>query len=103
MDELWRQIGRYREHSAADRQALRRRERQVVRLREIIARRLVQQVEAALPPGELERVAARVAARDVDPYAAVDEMLASAKAGRAAVGRVPPRAGSMVANPADPE
>ena len=95
VDELWRQIGRYREH-AVDRQQHRRRERQVVRLRELIARRLVQQVESTLPPGELERMAARVAAREIDPYAAVAEITS-----RATAGRVPPQPGSIAPDPPD--
>ena len=74
VDELWRQIGRFREHSA-NRQVERRRERQRVRLRELLARQLVQRVEAALPAGEIERTAARVAARELDPYSAVAELI----------------------------
>jgi LAO/AO transport system kinase len=74
IDELWRQIGRYREH-AADRQADRRRARQRVRLRELLARRLVQRIESSLPSGEIERMADRVAARELDPYSAVAEMI----------------------------
>jgi GTPase len=74
IDELWRQIGRYREHTA-DRQADRRRERQRVRLRELMARTLVQQVEAALPAGEIDRMAGKVAARELDPYSAVADMI----------------------------
>ena len=41
VDELWRQIGRYREHSAENR-LTRQRERQTVRLRDLLARQLVQ-------------------------------------------------------------
>ena len=74
IDELWRQIRRYREHSA-DRQAARRRERQRVRLRELLARQLVQRIESSLPSGEIERMAERVAARELDPYSAVAEMI----------------------------
>jgi LAO/AO transport system kinase len=74
IDELWRQIGRYREHSAPS-QAGRRTERQRIRLRELLARRLVQRVEAALPSGEIDRMAERVAKREIDPYAAVAEMV----------------------------
>ena len=81
IDELWRQIGRYREHSA-DRQAARRRERQRVRLRELLARQLVQRIESSLPSGEIERMAGRVAARELDPYSAVAEMMAAAGRGR---------------------
>jgi LAO/AO transport system kinase len=79
IDELWRQIGRYREH-AAGRQSERRRERQRVRLRDLLARRLVQRIESSLPPGEIERMADRVAARDLDPYSAVAEMISRAGA-----------------------
>ena len=79
IDELWRQIRRYREH-AADRQAERRRERQRVRLRELLARRLVQRIESSLPSGELERMADRVAARQLDPYSAVADMIERAAA-----------------------
>ena len=94
VDELWRQIGRYREHTT-DQQADRRRERQIVRLRELMARTLVQEVEASLPAGEIERLAARVAARELDPYTAVVQMMA-----KASVGRVPPRDGAAAADPA---
>ena len=74
VDELWRQIGRYREQSAT-RRASRRSERQWVRLRDLLARQLLQRVEAALPPGEIERMADRVAARELDPYSAVADMI----------------------------
>jgi LAO/AO transport system kinase len=77
IDELWRQIGRYREHSAAD-LATRRRERQRVRLRELLARQLVQRIESSLPSGEIDRMAERVAARELDPYSAVAELVAAA-------------------------
>jgi LAO/AO transport system kinase len=81
VDELWRQIGRYREHMA-DRQADRRRERQRFRLRDLLARTLVQQVEASLPADEIDRMAEKVAARELDPYAAVADMIESAGRGR---------------------
>jgi LAO/AO transport system kinase len=79
IDELWRHIGRFREH-AADRQADRRRERQRVRLRELLARQLVQRIESSLPSGEIERMAERVAARELDPYTAVAQMIERAGA-----------------------
>jgi LAO/AO transport system kinase len=96
VDELWRQIGRHREHTA-ERQADRRRERQRVRLRELMSRQLVQQVEAALPSGEIERMADRVAARELDPYSAVAEITSRASG---SVGRVPRRDDSTAADPA---
>ena len=79
IDELWRQVERYRAHSADDR-IIRQRERQRLRLRELLSRRLMQRVEAALPAGELDRLAERVAAREIDPYSAVAEMIASSEA-----------------------
>jgi LAO/AO transport system kinase len=90
IDELWRQIGRYREHSG-EQQATRRQERQRVRLRELLARQLVQRVEAALPAGEIDRMSERVAKRELDPYSAVTDLIASATA---TVGRVPRRSES---------
>ena len=96
IDELWRQIGRFREHSAA-RQASRRTERQRVRLRELLARQLVRRIEASLPAGEIERMAERVANRELDPYSAVTELIANAPA---TAGRVPRRDGAADADPA---
>jgi LAO/AO transport system kinase len=94
IDELWRQIGRYREQSSA-RQASRRSERQRVRLRDLLARQLVHRVEVALPAGEIDRMAERVAARELDPYSAVSELIATVT-----VGRVPRRDGAVDADPA---
>ena len=99
IDELWRQIGRYREQSSA-RQASRRSERQRVRLRDLLARQLVQRVEAALPAGQIDRMADRVAKRELDPYSAVSELIATATA---TVGRVPRRSESTGADPAATE
>ena len=76
IDELWRQIRRYREQSARG-LAERRRERQRVRLREMLARQLVQRIESSLPSGAIERMAERVAARELDPYSAVAELIDS--------------------------
>ena len=95
VDELWRQIARFREHTA-ERRVDRQRERQRVRLRQLLSRRLVQQVESALPAGEIERFAERVAAREIDPYSAAAEIIAR-------VGRVPRGDESTAADPASPE
>jgi LAO/AO transport system kinase len=81
IDELWRQIGRYRQHSG-DRQADRRRQRARSRLRELLAQQLVRRVEGSLPSSEIERQADRVAARELDPYSAVAEMIETAGRGR---------------------
>ena len=97
VDELWRQIGRFREASA-DQQASRRRERQQVRLRELLAHQLVRRVEEALPAGEIDRMSERVSKRELDPYSAVSELIATATA---TVGRVPRRSESTDADPAN--
>jgi LAO/AO transport system kinase len=72
--ELWAGIGRFREQSA-DRRSERRRQREESRLRELIARRLAQHVEQSLPAGEFQRIVDAIAARTLDPYSAVEEIL----------------------------
>ncbi len=74
LDRLWAEIRRFREHSA-DRRLARQRTRQEARLRELLAHRLVQRVESALPAGEFQRVVDAVARREVDPYAAIGMLL----------------------------
>jgi LAO/AO transport system kinase len=74
VDELWREIGRYRGH-AADRRVARQRARQEHRLRELLAHRFLQHVEDTLAPGELERIVNGIAARQVDPYSAATEIM----------------------------
>jgi LAO/AO transport system kinase len=101
IDELWRQIGRFREHSV-DERASRRTERQRVRLRDLLARQLVQRVEEALPAGEIERMSERVAKRQLDPYSAVSELITLATA-TTTVGRVARREGAIGADPAGPQ
>jgi methylmalonyl-CoA epimerase len=74
-------------HRAQTGEALgtRRRSRAEWRLREILTRRFMQHLEqGVLGPGEFARWLDRVAARDVDPYAAADALLQRALAGRAA-------------------
>jgi LAO/AO transport system kinase len=59
----------------------RRRARAGWRLRELLSERfLTDIVERALEPGELEGTADRIAARDMDPYSAVEAILARALA-----------------------
>jgi LAO/AO transport system kinase len=49
------------------------------RLRELIAQRLMQHVEArVLEPGELQRTLERIAAREIDPYSVVDDIVSRA-------------------------
>ena len=73
--ELWAEIGRYREHTA-DQRTARHRTRQEARLRDLLAHRFVQHVEATLPAGEFERVVDGLARRDIDPYSAAAALMA---------------------------
>jgi LAO/AO transport system kinase len=74
VDQLWQEIVRYREHSAATR-AGRQRSRQEYRLRELLAHRFVQHVERTLPSGELDRIVGGIAAREIDPYSAAADIM----------------------------
>jgi LAO/AO transport system kinase len=74
VDQLWHEIERYREHSADERVA-RQRARQEHRLRELLSHRFLQQVEAALQPGEFDRIVSGIAAREIDPYTAAAEIM----------------------------
>jgi len=76
--ELVEMIARFRTETGAALGA-RRRARAEWRLREIIARQFMTHVDRnVLAPGEFDRLLDRVAARDVDPYAAGDSVLARA-------------------------
>ncbi len=76
--ELLGEIDRFRAQSPQA-QGTRRRARAEWRLREQLAQRFVQHVERrVLQAGELEQVLDRIAAREVDPYSAVDSILSRA-------------------------
>jgi hypothetical protein len=48
-------------------------------VRELIAQRFLQRVEGqVLGPGEFDRLLDRIAAREIDPYSVVDEVMARA-------------------------
>jgi LAO/AO transport system kinase len=83
VDRLWAEIGRFREHSA-DRRTERRRARQEARLRDLVAHQFLQHVEKTLPAGEIARLAERMARREIDPYSAAAEVIASTLRGRGA-------------------
>jgi LAO/AO transport system kinase len=74
VDQLWQEIGRYREHSAGTR-AGRQRARQEYRLRELLSHRFMQRVEETLPPGEFDRLVKGITAREIDPYSAAAEIM----------------------------
>jgi LAO/AO transport system kinase len=68
-------IGRFREHTAG-RAAGRRRARAEWRLRELLGRRFLGFVEEhVLAAGELAATLDRIAAREVDPYTAVEDIM----------------------------
>jgi LAO/AO transport system kinase len=73
--ELVATIDRFRTHTAAS-QGSRRRARAEFRMRELLAQRFVQHVEQrVLVKGEFEGLLDRIAARELDPYTAVDEIV----------------------------
>jgi len=78
VDDLMLAIGRFRDHTRATLGA-RRKARAEYRLREILGRRFLEQVEGeVLQPGEFEVLLDRIAAREVDPYSAAAGIMARA-------------------------
>jgi GTPase len=76
--ELVETIWRFREHSASSR-VQRRHERSEYRLRELVAQRFMDHLEReVLESNELSAVVDRIAAREVDPYTAANELLSRA-------------------------
>jgi LAO/AO transport system kinase len=81
--ELMEQIERFRAHTAAT-LGERRRARAEFRVRELLAHRFVQHVhDEVLAPGEFDAMLTRIAARETDPYSAVDEIVRRTLASRA--------------------
>ena len=75
VSELLDAIQRFRTHTAAT-QGARRRARAEYRLRELLAQRFVQHVEQrVLAEAEFDRILDRIAAREIDPYSAVDDIM----------------------------
>jgi len=75
IDVLADAIDRFRQ-TRGDEIERRRRTRSTVRLRDLVASLFLGRVEATIGAGELESLAARVAARELDPYAAARLALA---------------------------
>jgi LAO/AO transport system kinase len=74
VDTIWR----FRAHSERT-QAVRRRTRSEYRLRELVSHRFMDHLEhQVLDAGELGKIVDRIAARDVDPYTAANELLTRA-------------------------
>jgi LAO/AO transport system kinase len=74
LDQLWREIGRFRAW-AAEHRPTRRRQRHESRLRDLLARSFLRRVDATIPSGEFERFVAAVEARETDPYSAAAEIM----------------------------
>ena len=72
--ELWEEIGRFRQYAEGT-GLRRRRARHEFRMRELLAHRFMQHVERTLASGEFERIVARVADREIDPYSAASEIM----------------------------
>ncbi len=73
--ELVETIGRFRAHSLGT-QAARRRTRSEYRLRELVSQRFMDHLERqVLASGELGAIVDRIAAREVDPYSAANDLL----------------------------
>jgi hypothetical protein len=45
----------------------------------LLSQRLIERVERELPAGEFDRLVDAVAAREIDPYAAVDRLMRGAQ------------------------
>jgi GTPase len=82
--ELVRAIEQFRAHAGAQtpaRAEARRRVRAEHRLRELVTQGFLDRLErSVLAPGELSDVAARIAAREIDPYSAAASLLARGRA-----------------------
>jgi LAO/AO transport system kinase len=79
--ELMEAIARFRDH-AKGAERPRRRARAESRLREIVSGRLMADLEQrVLVPGELTAMVDRIAARELDPYSAADQLVTRAFAG----------------------
>jgi LAO/AO transport system kinase len=82
VSELAATIDRFRQHTAAT-QGSRRRARAEFRVRELLGDLFLRHVEACvLQPGEMAALLDRIAAREIDPYTAVDGIMARALAQR---------------------
>src|SRR5262245_13526496 len=78
IDELWNEVARFRQRPASSPEH-RGRRRESARLRRLLSPRLIERVERELPSGEFDRLVDAVAAREIDPYAAVDRLMRGAQ------------------------
>jgi LAO/AO transport system kinase len=78
VDQLWAAIDAFRSHQPKDDH--RRRARFEHHFRALLGQHVIRRLEQGLPAGELDRVVDRIAAREIDPYSAADDLLARALA-----------------------
>jgi LAO/AO transport system kinase len=74
VEELWRAIGSFRASGLGD-VRLRRRRGYGLRLRQLLADRLLRYVERVITPARMEQTIDRVAVREIDIYSAADQIL----------------------------
>jgi LAO/AO transport system kinase len=72
--ELWTAVGAFREHGRGARQ-VRQSARHDYRLRELLSHQFLRRVDETLRAGEFSRIVERIAAREIDPYSAVAEIM----------------------------
>jgi LAO/AO transport system kinase len=75
--ELRAAISRFLAHPGKTRQS-RARLRHACRLRELLSHQCLERLERVLPDGEVDRVIDRIAAREIDPYSAAEELMGRA-------------------------
>jgi LAO/AO transport system kinase len=81
--ELWSSIGAFRQRPPTEGMA-RQRTRQEHRLRDLVSRQFLLQVDACIPDAEWKTLVEAVANREKDPYTAAGEIINRAAAARAA-------------------
>jgi LAO/AO transport system kinase len=72
--ELLAAIVRFRDRSTTTR-VVRQRARQEYHLRELLAHGILERVKQAVPESDFHRIVEAVAARDLDPYTAADQLM----------------------------
>jgi LAO/AO transport system kinase len=85
LPELVQTIETFRARTTEE-QGARRRARAEWRLRELLSRRFMQHIDSrVLGPGEFDQMLDRIAAREIDPYAAAESVISRALGGEARV------------------
>lgn len=87
--ELLDTVEKFRVHSG-EKVGVRRRARAEWRLREILTRRFMRQLELSLTPGEFDRTLDRIAHRDVDPYRAAEQLMSGVNWVKSGVNQLTP-------------